>query len=140
MVELRDDAGPVAGGDRSDAILFVIDREPEGLARAIEMLRKDREGVPAALAIAKADQFLAAEDPAWAAEPEWWRPHLPNGDGLHDLILLFGGRVWPVSSYGFHGEQPAVLWSEFGQFLPWNGRPRNVHRPFDDLLESLGYR
>ncbi len=149
--DCRRDGAPLGPEDGDEdppthAILFVITQEPSQLDRAMETLRAaaatEAPGSHArtAVAVSKADRFLAPEDPAWEAELGWWRAHFPEHGDLQALIDRFGDRVWPVSSYGFHGDEPAVLWSEFGHLLPFDVRPRNVHRPFESLLESLDYR
>ena len=131
------------GGLKPDGILCLIDRDRQRLRGSLDSLEVARhhglsQGIETGVVITKADQFLEEDDPAWDAALGWWEDALRDDDSeLRSLLARYGERVWPVSAYGFCEDgMPAVIWSEFGQILPYRVAPHQVHRPFEHMLRG----
>lgn len=130
--------------DRADAVLFVVDVDPHRVDEAffaieVAMANGLADVADCGVVFTKADQFLTDGNPAWDAASGWWRTVLPRLPRRHqEQLAFFGDRVWPVSAFGFRDGEPAVVWSEFGQFLPLDVTPRNVSRPFVHVLRTWG--
>ena len=130
----------------ADGVLFLIDLNRLTTGNGMLSLQMAEatglaQGKPAGLVVMKADQVLSKHDPAWDAGRGWWESHLPTEDLTATQLRLlrsFDDRVWPVSAFGYDGILPAVLWSEFGHFLPHRTSPRNVDQPFASILDRLG--
>ena len=128
----------------ASVILFLLEwgawqRDIEGQMAAIRNAWFYCDGRPIGLVFTKCERDIDRLDRAWLGEQGWWRMSKELED-YENVLNRFGDAVWATSSFGFdstHG-RPAVILGEFGQFLPYRIKPRNVHQPFEWALRQLG--
>jgi GTPase SAR1 family protein len=93
---------------------------------------------PRGLVFTKCETKLDEHDPCWAAPAGWWQCD-PELVPYADVLSGFGDSIWPTSCFGYHEVTgyPAVILGEFGQPMPWQIHPRQVHRPFEWALREI---
>lgn len=128
---------------KADAIILFVEWPSKGAALdviAVENALLFAGHCPRVMAITKVEGFLTPEKlTLFSLNPVGVARELELSPAFIDLLEhIPPSDIVPLSVYGYSADDyPAHYRDEFGRFVPWYIKPRNIALPFERVLEEL---